>query len=656
MERQLFDAIKNDNLKEFERLTLDKEKLKLCYGKYPILTLLYIYDSKNIIRKYEKYLITIADYTVVEGYAEISKAFRKKAKKCLRFFVDDEPIDPIVMLAINEDSYKLASYFPIAKKTKKDISVLPKIYKILHGKILSRQGNEVVVPPKALTIKQKMVVLSAVVMSLVIVVVSVLSPILLLDNFGDGSTLNPYKIYNQEQFLSAIKANKDMILMDNISLSNYEMVEDYKGKINGNGKKLEIPKNIDNPLFKEFYGRIDNLNLVFGQHINVLSGGISYFIAYNYGTLDNINIVFDTTINERSTTENLGFSPFVFDNNGYISNCTIDGNIMINGDGRGNASFGGFAVNNGGTIQGCSVKETATITADTVDIFGIAIINKEGATIKNTTQGGKMYQTTSRDSWSPNVAGICNTNYGTITKCTNTGELGAKVFNNAGENAVAILVSGIVTDNYSLVDNCLNSGKITASSESDTSIVASAAGIVVNNGKIVSYISQKIGNINKCKNTADIYVDIQKGSAYIGGIACKNENFVNRDKSAITDCGASGKYNVSIVSSVDSEIYLGGVAAFSLGNLINCYSYAEFEYIPAKEEYIGGIIGLGYVYEKPAEDNNFYFSENIALGIGKMFVEIETEEGIKHEYYDGTNKNCNPVSTLEELMSKEIFW
>ena len=51
---ELFVAIKEDNLVSFSSVMLSNSDLNIRFGRFPILSLLYLYRSYSILSKYEK--------------------------------------------------------------------------------------------------------------------------------------------------------------------------------------------------------------------------------------------------------------------------------------------------------------------------------------------------------------------------------------------------------------------------------------------------------------------------------------------------------------------------------------------------------------------------------------------------------------------------
>ena len=82
--KQIFEAVKNDDLKTFESLILSSSDLNICFGRFPLLSVCYLFDSLRILNKFEKYLISKSSYSIeIEPY-EVYLKFKTKAKKSIR--------------------------------------------------------------------------------------------------------------------------------------------------------------------------------------------------------------------------------------------------------------------------------------------------------------------------------------------------------------------------------------------------------------------------------------------------------------------------------------------------------------------------------------------------------------------------------------------
>ena len=125
------------------------------------------------------------------------------------------------------------------------------------------------------------------------------------------------------------------------------------------------------------------------------------------------------------------------------------------------------------------------------------------------------------------VGGVCGSNYGIITNCSNTG--------NVGEDDDS--VGGVCGSNYGTITNCNNAGIV-----SGKSYVGGVCGKNSNGGTVTN-----------CYNVGSV-----SGTYYVGGMSGENDN------GTITNC-----YNAGSVSGTG---YVGGVSGENYGGTItNCY-------------------------------------------------------------------------------------
>ena len=125
------------------------------------------------------------------------------------------------------------------------------------------------------------------------------------------------------------------------------------------------------------------------------------------------------------------------------------------------------------------------------------------------------------------VGGVCGSNYGIITNCSNTG--------NVGEDDDS--VGGVCGSNYGTITNCNNAGIV-----SGKMYVGGVCGKNSNGGTVTN-----------CYNVGSV-----SGTYYVGGMSGENDN------GTITNC-----YNAGSVSGTG---YVGGVSGENYGGTItNCY-------------------------------------------------------------------------------------
>ena len=131
---------------------------------------------------------------------------------------------------------------------------------------------------------------------------------------------------------------------------------------------------------------------------------------------------------------------------------------------------------------------------------------------------------------SETVGGVCGSNYGTITNCSNKG--------NVGEDDES--VGGVCGSNYGTITNCNNAGIV-----SGKSYVGGVCGKNSNGGTITN-----------CNNTGEV----RGTSQYIGGLSGDN------DSSSITNCNNTGEVKAT-------GKFVGGLSGgnYNNGTITNCY-------------------------------------------------------------------------------------
>ena len=101
--KEIFNAIKSDNLVLFS--SYFEEYKNISFGRFPLLSLCYLYNSKKLIKNYKKTLVSVNSYVVIDEYVDIYKKFYAVDGRNLRHYVYGDVVSPVEMLAIlNKDS------------------------------------------------------------------------------------------------------------------------------------------------------------------------------------------------------------------------------------------------------------------------------------------------------------------------------------------------------------------------------------------------------------------------------------------------------------------------------------------------------------------------------------------------------------------------
>ncbi len=376
-----------------------------------------------------------------------------------------------------------------------------------------------------------------------------------LFNSGNGSPTSPYTITKEDE-LNNIRyyLDRHFVIMNSITLNayaNWQMIgsltQPFTGTIKGNGNTISGIR----------YQNEINTDIAFIHAI----GDNRYFNTGSDRVVASVTgLKLDVTVDaDGYRTRTANYAGIAIVNKGDISNCTISGNVKVNGNALSTTLYGGVVVENYGTIT--------------------SVINKTNITaVRNTNSAN----------YATRVGGISARNYGVITNSGNEGLL-------YGQD-----VGGITCYNYNEINNSYNKGPITIISSGYTEFNLKLGGIAAyNTNSTYSYYKQNkdgeqqtnslvnvpvTGKIDTCyvimgtsiedgfDNTLTISNSSGK-SAYIGGIVGNN----TVQSSCITNCYAMiGSYTSSGSDAVAT--LAGNISSYSVSNYYqvfsNCYSYS----------------------------------------------------------------------------------
>lgn len=378
---------------------------------------------------------------------------------------------------------------------------------------------------------------------------------------GNGTSLRPFEIYNDKDLIKARNAmnakygtingqaitentyfkvaRTDIVLTDDNWTSGFR---DFKGHFrcsSGSPVAAGITNNSTHPLF---------------ESISTL------------GTVDSVTVRSSVSKVEYEGSMSNPFSPLCITNNGKMNNCVNQVNVETK-----YAGLAGICVTNNGTIHGCRNEGNLTksrYAEGEINIAGICLTNNSDKLIiaSSTITKAQLAGT--------NVAGICNTNRGTVQDC-NTIISRTSQTSNWG---------CIVYTNYGDVKNCY------------------AWGVLSTSGKIGGIVADNRGNILGCRNQMTTLI----GTGYVGGIAA------GMTAGEIRNCFQDGFG--AITSQATGMTYVGGLVGMLDGGVIS-NSYSTFQcslgHSEANGSKIGGVVGYAYA----GEFHNVYCYD----GVSKVF-------------------------------------
>lgn len=609
--QEIFKAVKEDNIKKFDAYMETGVNRTLRYGKFPLLSVCYLFKANKIIKKHEKMLLNNKSYNKVPEESEIYEEFRRYNKRCLRIYLGaDSIVSPLEMLYIMGEKHQFECAYPMAYRNDAVNKNLKKLHKIQTDEDLKYKGQVPIIPKKPMSSLIKMLIVVSLIISFCGVVLSVGIGV---NNYliVIGTQDNPYLISSAKQFAQAIdKGDKYFKLTKDIELSTLEPYEEFLGKLDGDGHTITLVGG--NYLFRDMKGKISNLKVNVGEVSQEVIRDKSFFILINSGELSNIEFLgkFDLSVSQ-SASANLYIGGAIGENSGTIDNLVGNITVKIQGRTTSNTYLGGLVAINTGTINNIQSTSESSITSNTADIAGLVAINNSGRKISNAVNNAKLIQTTAENQWSPNVGGIVALNNGIIETSHNSGEISGISTAEAseGEGLSQVLVGGIVTVNNGSVTDSYNEGKLEGNSKSS----------YVQIGGIAAQ-SSVVAVVNKCYSKGDI-------------------------------TGKSEREN--------SYVFLGGILGNNNGKITKCYSIANLQIsgVGEKDCYIGGIMGMcntTAISGGLIADNYYLSADNVPFGSGGFGVNVmgvynislaETEAG-----------GCTKVDDIQKIIDSGVYF
>lgn len=579
--RAIFDAIVSDNLKKFEAEIAGDADLKIRFGRFPLLSAMYLFESYKILSKYEVKLARVKDFEEVFEYFDLYKKLRSRAKKSLRLLCECEVIYPIEMLAIIDDRKTLVSNYKLLYKNDKIIENLKKIYILDSNLHFEATASGISIERKKFDCRQRFLCAISLVIVAVLMLLNFAILIGIVVKNGVGTAISPIKISSESELVLALKNDKNYILTQDLVLSGNYTSDEFKGSLDGTGHTVTLVGDTCEPLAKVLSGTIKNLKLKMTCEVLTISSSTTAFAGANSGKIEGCEFFGDFELIFTENDDDIYFAPFAVTNNGNIISCKNNSSFVGTNNREYNAFISGIAGISSGKIKGC--ENRGDFSTDTVDLAGICIENS--GTIDACTNSGEIYQNSSKQ-WNPNCSGICINSIGDVKNCENLANVTSistvdKIEEQGDDVNAQIYVygSGIVCENMGSIGFCKNSGNISSSSK--IALVYSA-GIACVNTKILSsdYRTMQSGIIKNCLSCASISCKSETSQVYAGGVVAFNN-------SMLSILGFEGE--IHIESSQDENVFAGGVCGLNeafvvdfvnkayLGTISDCYSCVKFD-------------------------------------------------------------------------------
>lgn len=624
---QLFDAVKKDDCETFFNLTKNTRLGSTCFGRFPVLSLMYLYGSDKLVKNFEKKLLDVGVYTVVDEPEEIYPVFKEKAKKCLRLYVDkDAVVSPLEMLLILGRGAHFWHAYPSAAKNATVKNNINAICNMVYGSPPTKKSGRLAAPVLPLKKKNKILVLAAFVVAGVFALLAVFGFIFGVSTNGKTEK-SPFIVAGGESFTQALNKAQERYYdargegsaaKTYLELSRDVTIDSLNGftehlfaDIDGNGYKITFTQPLTKSVFNYIVGNVTDVTFVFTLDMTVkdFTGALANVVTADGSLTDCVFLVGGSITVQSDYEYSADYFPIglaIGANGGKITGCTVTtADLTVTGYEHANFVLGGLVGVNEGEITDCK-SSLSGVTVDTVDFGGVVAFNQKGKVEKCESELD-LSLTTRAGNWLINAGGICYSNLSALTECRVTGELTV----NSAE-ASGVLLGGITVYNQNVINKCSNSANMTVNADGGS--------------------------------TAEIY---------LGGIAAVNSKKSEDNPTVrIENCFADGKIEVNVSGDGKKKPFIGGICAQSGAELKNNFFNGSITVEKTDTAYIGGI--TAGISEEIASEPTEFLSENYYTGNGYtdgvafkfdeegLITSLDRVEGIEY---------C----TEEELKAKEIY-
>ena len=645
LREKLFESIVKDDVKRFGEVY--SEFLGVVFGRFPLLSLLYLYGAKRIVKRYFADLVKERPRDRREPILAAEERFRKVAGKALRFFLavenpspvknaksfDEREVSPLEMLAVLGKGRELKKLFRVYPGAPRYVPSIHRIYLARVGEGVSVKDNEITLPAERLSYEQKRMRSSLAWIFLAVGVFFTVVTVTLSVLFGLGNDHVYYKARSGTALANAMGQNMSVFLKKDVELSY--TADRFGRQMEGDGHVVRLSK----PFAKNFSGNMRNV-------IFVLSSDFEgdAVILCNTGTLTNVRVVAEGLVKEKGDQESVGLLTSV--NKGTVEGCYAVYSITFTGEGGSNCFFAPIAGSNEGVIHDC--RSDGTITATNVDVAGVVGKNEKEGKVLDCTVSLEAVQNGDIEGWNPNVAGVVVQNEGTVFGCVVTGSVTSVLEGPLLEEDVtpaSALAGGIVCENEGSVKNCVNQSIVKALS---TNGGAKGAGIAVQNvGEIVDCECNEeiyaqllgselkgaeqgvyayaagiacinVGNVDNCTNKKKVSAQAEEGVAVSGGLVALNDISSQNveQKGSVSACVSQGE---SVAYSSTHSALAGGVVAVNSGCTIadNLNEGAVSADAPEAGALAGGIVAKNVTAVIPIQVYGGTMKQSVSAVVNK---------------------------------------
>ena len=630
IERKILDIIRSDDVGEFDSLMQKVPCGKLRLGRFPVLSLMYLYNSHKLISSYESELIKITEWKELKEPAGVSHKFGKAAGKCLRLYFN-EVVSPVEMLLVLDKTAKLKKVYPLVKPPETVNERLKSIYYVKYSLKVKFDGGNIIIDRRPLRRGEKKKLFTAVVACVLALSLIIAVPSSVVSyarkHAGDVTAFEQIDFSSKTTYT----LKNDIVIPDGFTVrksnctikgDGHEIVFGRRASIGEFGGKMSNLTifSYGNPIFSACTETAVLEDITVNVNADITTEVNTAFVAVvNYGTIDDVTLNVSGKVyaygEEKLDEEGnpiasvLSFGGIVSDNyySGTVKNCTVNfTDFSLEGVKHANASFGGIAGINRGEVRDCTLS--GDITSDTFDLGGACYANV--GTVSEVKSSVNLTQVSSDEGWYPTVGGIVIQNESTVEYCVNTGNIAVT----GNDNAV---VGGISATNYDRIYFCASRGDIRVSAPT-----ASVGGVYGESRATAVSNQVLLGTADYSVSYSRISVSLGENPSHIGGIG----GLVQQELFTISYVEGNHivTQNIYLGGGVTNSAFLGSITgdADYTGNIAGVCS----ENIYSSNSYNIG----GDTYSNFA--GNYYLSGSFpALGAlltsAEKYVSVTTEKG-----------------------------
>ncbi len=665
-EEKLLYTVKKDDLKSFKSMMREANLGNLRMGRFPVLSLLYLYGSRKILSAYETGFLKISTWEGVGEPIEISQVFAKKAGKCLRLYFD-EIVSPLEMLLILDRTRRVKKAYPVVKPSEAVRKRLKSIYSIKYALNVSYRGTDIVLDRRPLTRREKRRLALACIGCLLILAIVIATPVTvaaMLPDFDAGEVTKLKHIdFSSRETYTVLK---DIVIPDGYTVPTVNC--SFKGgggrllfgkgatlgQFNGRLEDIEICTK-GSPIFNACTNISSLENVTVNVDADVEASSDTAFVAVaSAATFKNVKVsvrglvraVAGEVSSESATGMSMGgiVAQNMYAGNGAgrvygtLENCSVNfEDLRLEGELDANASFGGLVGENYGIVLGCSV--TGAVEAHTVDLGGACYFN--GYELTDVTCEATLTQVAEDAKWTSVVGGVAIENMGNMEGCVSACDISVT---SAGD----AICGGIAAQQSSgTIAFCASSGKLSVKCEGD----ATCGGVLGRSliGVDEARQSYYVGFVSKCLSTCTLAVTSGGDASYAGGICGKQEQ--HYIMTPVYDADGNVKQDAD-GKDVTEEMYFAGPVTECVFSGV----------VSGNFDYLGSIIGgCG----KKIYDQSFYyldgkkqlvFDGNVYVSGGQhAFGALYEDESIDKEVSDKGAKDMAQDDIEASDLYKEIM-